>query len=200
MKCLWIYLTLLLLTVVQAHESVSPVQLAGVRPCVQTSSVQLGLEAVPVGADAEGIKQEVYSYLTRSLQRARVPFDDLCPGNPHFVLVSIYARFLDPETYLGFPPSSYTYLISGQLGMFSPQPTPETVLTPSLYATSVSEIFQAEGARALEQRLVLLGRAQVDDFLRHYHEANTVPLLFYGLFAALGTALVSLRLLPLLIR
>lgn len=191
---------LLVLFPVRAHDAAPPAQLIGVRPCVQTSSVQLVLEEVPLEIDTERVRRAVYDYLLRTLQGAGIAYDDLCPSSDTFALFGVYARFLDPQSYIGFPPSSYTYLTTGQLGRFSPQPTFDTVLTTPLYTTSLSEIFQADGADALSRRLVALGNGQVDDFVKHWLEANAVPPRMYGLFAALGALLAGLRVLPRLVR
>ncbi len=187
-----------------AHESLPLTMLAGVEPCVQTSSVQLGLEALPdevaADIDMDRIRREIYDYVRATFEREGIPYAELCPSSPSFVLFGIYARFLEPQSYLGFPPNSYTYLTTGQLGTFSPQPSLETALVPTLYSTSISEIVQAADATALTTQLTTLGRVQIEDLVRHWLEANRIPRLLYGLFAALGTALVGLRLLPLVIR
>lgn len=198
------FMMFLVSTLSWAHEAAPPVQLAGIAPCVQTSSVQLGLEDLPAEVksqvDAEQVRRDVHDYLIATFQRLEIPYGHFCPESPSFLLVGIYARFLDPASYVGFPTSSYTYLTTGQLGTFSPQPMVNTALVPTLYSTSVSEIFQAPDARALSQEIVSLGQTQVNDFVRHWLEANTVPRTLYLLFAVLGTALVALRLLPRLIR
>lgn len=181
---------------VWAHNAAPPAQLIGVRPCVQTSSVQLGLEASSLEVDAESVRRAVYDYLVETFTQLQIPYDELCPQNPSFVLLGIYARFLDPKNYVGFPPSSYTYVTTAQVGRFSPQPSLETVLSPARYATSASEIFQAADADALTQRLVALGKQQVDDLAKHWLEANAVSATAYLLFAGIGAALLALRGLP----
>ena len=178
------------------HGAPAP-QLGGVKPCLESASVQLSLEAVTLpGAETERVRAAIYEYLRGSLQKNNIAYDDLCSSSPSFVLLGLYVRYLEPETYVGFPPNSYTYVTTGQVGQFSPRPTTDTVLTPSRYAASVSEIFQAATSERLARRLIVLAQQEeVDTFIRTWLLANTLTTLRLLPFAALGLLLAGLRVL-----
>jgi len=125
------------------------------------------------------------------LEAGNVPYDTDCVASSGYVLLGLEARFLDPETYLGFPEDSYTYVTSAQVGSFIPDASIDTALPERRYTASASDILQAGTANALETHLTALGREF--GVLVVWSEANTVAPLSYLRFAALGPVLAVLR-------
>lgn len=178
------------------HGAPAP-RLEGVTLCANPSSVQLRLEAAPLPPEAnQRVRKVVFENLRGTLESCGVLFKTDCTGAQGYVLLNVYARFLDPETYLGFPAASYTYVTSAQVGAFVAAPGPETALPGGRYHRSASGIVQAPTAADLEARLVSLGDAQAEELARTYLEANPVALSRYLLFTGLGLALAGLRSLP----
>jgi len=176
-------------------------RLGSVTLCVAPSSVQLTLEPPPRVAESqivERVREAVLETLRGTLSAHAVPFETDCERAQGFVLLTLYARFLDPETYLGFPPDSYAYVSSAQVGAFVGAAGPETALPGGRYSASASDIVQAPTAAALEARLVALGEAQSRALARAWREANAPTGRAHLSFAGLGLLLAVLRALPLL--
>lgn len=108
------------------------------------------------------------------------------------MLLELYARFLDPATYVGFPDDSYTYVVITQVGSKPANPV-ETVLPAGRYAASVSDILQAATPENLAEQLVSLDNEQVRALAATWRAANVVPLRTYLMFAALGASFLALR-------
>lgn len=182
------------LSLVWADHGAPAPQLGGLTFCVAPSSVQLRLEGAtlpPVAA--RRVREAVIENLRQTLAAREVPFESGCDRAQGYVLLNLYARFLDPETYLGFPAASYTYVSSAQVGAFVADAGPETALPEGRYAASASDIVQARSARALEARLLALGDAQGQALTAAWLEANRVPRRSYLLFAAFALALLTPR-------
>jgi hypothetical protein len=177
------------------HGAPAP-QLGGVTFCVAPSSVQLRLEGAALSPAADRqVREAILKNLRATLTAREVPFETGCDRAPGYVLLNLYARFLDSETYLylGFPAASYTYVSSAQVGTFVADAGPDTALPEGRYAASASDIFQARSARALEARLLALADAQVQALATAWLEANAVPRRSYLLFAALALVLLTPR-------
>lgn len=181
------------------HGAPAP-QLGGAVLCVQPSSVQLRLEGASLPNAGQRVREAVLRTLQTTLETESVPYVTDCLTSEGYVLLDLYARFLDPKTYLGFPQGSYTYVASAQVGAFMADVPNGTALPESRYAESVSDIFQARTLGGLETRLTSLGETRVQALATAWSEANPVTLSGYLLFAALGLALASLRTLPCLFR
>ena len=130
------------------------------------------------------------------LEAENIPYDTGCATASGYVLLGLEARFLDPETYQGFPVASYTYVTTAQVGSFVPTRTP----IPR-YPKDVTRARRAKSFRrgppmcwwhasslSVRRRSVYLARA--------WSEANIVAFGSYLRFAALGLALAVLRALP----
>lgn len=112
------------------HGAPAP-RLGGVTLCVAPSSVQLTLEPpsrIVKPQIVERVREEIFETLRRTLEAPVVPFATDCERAQGFVLLTLYARFLDPKTYVGFQPDSYTYVSSAQVGAFVGAAGPETAL------------------------------------------------------------------------
>ena len=182
------------------HGAPAP-QLGGVTFCLNASSVQLETEAVTLSpAIHQTVRQKVLGTLQRRLETRRIPYTSDCLATRSYVLLSLYVRFLDPKTYVGFPENSYTYVISAQVGRFIRGVGAEAVLPERIYSASASDIFQAATPEKLGQRLATLGNAEAASLTRTWLEANAVSLNSYLLFAALGLSLVALRILTFALR
>ena len=189
------------LTPVWADHSAPAPQLGGVGFCLAPSSVQLETEAVSLSpAAGQRVREAVLKALQTQLETHNIPHASNCAASRSFTLLSLYVRFLDPKTYIGFPENSYTYVTSAQVGGFISDATAQTALPESLYTASASDIFQAATPGQLEQRLVALGEAEVRAVTQTWLEANTVALSRYLLFAALGLSFIALRILNTLLR
>ena len=123
--------------------------------------MRLELEDVTLpGALANGVITNVAETAQNTLASQGVPLRVACEGSEAFVLLELYARFLDPATYVGFPADSYTYVVTTQVGT-KPADMAETVLPAGRCAASVSDIVQAATAENLAEQLVSLGNEQV---------------------------------------
>lgn len=146
------------------------------------------------------VRGAVFRSLQRRLEARGVPYETECTTAQGYVFLELYARFLNPKTYLGFPENSYTYVTSAQVGAFITDVRYETALPKGRYAASASDIFQADTAGGLQEQLILLGEVQGGALIHTWLEANAVTFSSYLLFAALGLSLVALRVLPALFR
>ena len=184
---------LLILTPVYADHGAPPPQLGGVAFCLEPSSVQVRLEAAQPVAVVERVREKVLAVVEKMLEAENIPYDTGCAAASGYVLLGLEARFLDPETYQGFPAASYTYVTTAQVGSFVKGANPDTALPERRYTGSSSDIFQARTSEALETRLVALGQEEFGLLVRVWSEANTVAFGSYLRFAALGLALAVLR-------
>ncbi len=179
------------------HGAPAP-QLGGTVLCVEPSSVQVRLEAAwgvsSRAAVVERVRREVLAAFQELLEAGNVPYDTDCVASSGYVLLGLEARFLDPETYQGFPEGSYTYVTSAQVGSFIPDASIDTALPERRYTGSASDM-QAGTANALETHLIAFGREF--GVLVVWSEVNTVAPLSYPRFAALGPVLAVLRALAL---
>ena len=193
--------TLLLsaLTPVWADHSAPAPQLSGVTLCLELSSIRLETEGI-AQLDSERVRGAILDVLQRQLEAQNVLYTSECATSSSYILLNLYARFLDPRTYIGFPKNSYTYVTTAQVGSFVEDGTTETVLAESIYSASGSDIFQATTAERLEQRLVMLGAAEAEALTQTWLEANAVTLGSYLLFTALGLSFVALRVLSAVLR
>lgn len=184
------------LTPVWADHGAPAPQLAGVTFCLDAASVQLETESVTLSpVIRQSIRQAVLGTLKTQLETQRIPYTTDCPAARSYVLLSLYVRFLDPKTYVGFPKHSYTYVTSAQVGNAVKGAGAATVLPERIYTASVSDIFQAATPEKLGQRLVSLGNAEAESLTQTWLEANVVLLNSYLLFAVLGSSLIALRVL-----
>lgn len=176
-----------------ADHGAPPPRLEGVTLCLEPASVRLELEGVTLPrAFAGRVVEDVAEAAQTTLASRGVPVRTTCAGNEKFVMLELYARFLDPGTYVGFPEDSYTYVVTTQVGS-RPADVAETVLPEGRYAASVSDIVQAATAEDLSTQLVSLGNEQVRALAMTWREANVVPPGTYLAFAALGLSLLALR-------
>jgi len=198
-----VLVTLLLfgLTPVRADHGAPAPQLGGVTLCAESSSVQLETEGVALSRKASrSVRQTIFSALQRQLETQNIPYTSDCNTAKNYTLISLYVRFLDPQTYVGFPKNSYTYVTTAQVGSFVGNADAETVLPERVYSASASDIFQAETPEKLEQRLVSLGETEGAALTQTWVEANAVRPGSYLLFAALGLSFALLRVLPRVLR
>ena len=189
------------LTPVWADHGAPAPQLGGVTFCLDIASVQLETEALALSpALRHHVRQAVFGALRTQLETRNIPHTSDCSAARSYVLLSLYVRFLDPRTYVGFPKYSYTYVISAQVGNTVKGAGAETVLPERIYTASASDIFQAATPQKLGQQLVTLGNAEAASLTRTWLEANAVSLNSYLLFAALGLSFVALRVLAFMLR
>ncbi|ADI14195.1 conserved hypothetical protein [Truepera radiovictrix DSM 17093] len=191
-------LTLLLVTpLAQADHGAPPPRLGGVSFCTDRDSVRL--EVVGGAGERPGFAGDLAAralqHLRAALERAEVPHEEreVCAGERGYVALELYARFLDPETYLGFPEASYTYVAATQVGAHAPTRSPEGALPESVYVASASDILQAPSEAALAAELLALTDEQAQLLTRTWLEANVVPPGRFARFGALALALVLVR-------
>ena len=181
------------LTTALADHGAPPPRLGGLTLCLDRASVRLELEAttLPGPLTSRGVA-DTFHHATTTLTEQGVPLQTDCEQADGYVLLELYARFLDPETYLGFPADSHTYVVTAQVGK-KPAGAAETVLPNGRYAASASDIIQAATPESLAEQLVSLGGAQVQVLAATWRAANIVPARSYAVFAALGVSLLALR-------
>ena len=184
-----------------ADHGAAPPRLGGVRLCAAASSVQVSLEGVSWAEEADSseaearIRTAVLSSLTRSLVAAGIPHTTTCTGSGG-VVITLDLRYLDPETYLGFPENAYSYVSAAQVSTLERGAGADiapVTLSESRYSASASDIIEVAGAAELEAQALALGEAQITALVRAWLEANRVPARSYLLFAGLGGALLALR-------
>jgi len=189
---------LLALSLAWADHGAPPPQLGGTVLCVELSSVQVGLEAEAAPpAVTERVRMEVFSAMQARLETEGVPYRTDCAAVSGYVLLGLEAHFLDPETYLGFPKDSYTYVTTAQVGSFVGAAQPDTALPGRRYTGSASDIFQALTPGDLVTRLTGLGLDEFNLLVQAWSEANALTPGGVLRFAALGLALALLRAVPL---
>lgn len=174
------------------HGAPAP-RLGGVTLCLEPASVRLELEGVTLpGPLASRVVSDTAEAARQTLAAHGVPTRESCEGGGMFVLLELYARFLDPATYVGFPENSYTYVVTAQVGA-KPADAAETVLPGGRYAASVSDIVQAGTAEDLSAKLVALGNEQARVLAATWRDLNVIPARTYLMFAALGMSFLALR-------
>jgi hypothetical protein len=181
---------------VRADHGAPPPRLGGVSLCTDSDSVRV---EVVGGAEGAAILDELSE---RALQQLRAELSSAevahtgrgaCAGERGYVALELYARFLDPEVYLGFPEASYTYVAAMQVGTHASTRSPEGALPDSVYVASASDIFQAGSAERLAAELLALTDEQAALLTHTWLEANVVPPERLLLFAGLALALLGLR-------
>lgn len=181
------------LTTALADHGAPPPRLGGLTLCLDRASVRLGLEATTLpGPLASRVVTGAFDRATATLTGQKVPLRTNCERADGYVLLELYARFLDPKTYLGFPANSYTYVVTTQVGQ-KPADAAQTVLPNGRYVASTSDIIQAATPENLTEHLVSLGEAQARALAATWRAANVVPARSYAVFAALGMSLLALR-------
>ena len=109
-----------LLTTALAHGDF-PIHLAGQTLCLAPTSVALDFEEMDAARQAaarNGLLQTLRTVLTRVLSTANVNLEERasCADADAFVLLTVWVRYLDPRTYIGFGEDAYSYDLSLQIG------------------------------------------------------------------------------------
>ena len=112
-----------------------------------------------------------------------------CAGARAAVSLSVEARYLDPETYIGFPENAYTYVVTAQVGTLTDAAAEAGVQQP-LYSATTSDIVSLRGDAA---PLLSVANAVLADLAQAWREDNAVPLAHLLLLAGLGLVLAGVR-------
>ena len=179
------------------HGAPEP-RLGGVHFCTDAASVQ-----VTVQGEGEARRERLERRMSTEFL-AGLREQPTASGGPHrsdaeapctdgYVVLGVYARYLDPETYLGFPDASYTYVTTTQVGAYAATLTPETSLPESVYTASASDIVQAPTDEALRRELSALASLQGEALSQTWVAANVVAPFRYALFGVLAVGLVLAR-------
>ena len=98
-----------------------PIHLAGQTLCLAPISVALDFEEIDAARQAaarNGLLQTLRTDLTNVLYAANVDLEEQtsCADAASFVLLTVWVRYLDPRTYIGFGEDAYSYDLSLQVG------------------------------------------------------------------------------------
>lgn len=178
------------------HSAPAP-RLGGVALCTDGGSVRAEVVGAgeTQGAAVARLEAQALQRLREHLTRSAVSYRhaEACRGEGGYVVLDLYARYLDPETYLGFPEDSYTYVVSTQVGRYTSPLASDTTLAEGVYVAATSDILQAEGAAELQAQLLSLTDAQGQLLTQTWQEANLVPTQRLALFGALALVLALTR-------
>ncbi len=111
-----------------------------------------------------------------------------CAGQPAAVLLNLDARYLDPETYLGFPANAYTYAVNVQVGTFAGNEN--EALEEPRYATTTSDIVSLTDAEA---QLLALVEPSLNELAQVWRQGNVVSFAQHLTFVGLALLLVGAR-------
>lgn len=166
-------------------------QLTGTTLCVGPLSVQADVRG-PEGAAWPAAEPTLREHLETTLRRADVPYDlrESCARARAAVSLSVEARYLDPETYIGFPENAYTYVVTAQVGTLTDAAAEAGVLERPLYSATTSDIVSLQGDAA---PLLNVADAVLADLAQAWREDNAVPLAHLLLLAGLGLVLAGVR-------
>ena len=179
-------------------------QLGGQTLCLDASSVQVGLENVgaPQHRNARpqlerALRGALLNGLTASGVRHEVR--DSCRGSAAFVRLSVSVRYLDPQHYLGYGNSAYSYGVGLWVGTWLPPNQLQT--SPDRFNTFWSDIYaESRAGGPFEPVVVGRGEEQVRALAVAWHTDNppllarlkAAPPLWLGTVGALGGALLAL--------
>ena len=112
-----------------------PIHLAGQTLCLAPTSVALDFEEMDAARQAaarNGLLQTLRTDLTRVLSTANVNLEERasCADADAFVLLTVWVRYLDPRTYIGFGEDAYSYDLSLQVGTLEDVLGAESESTP----------------------------------------------------------------------
>ena len=124
---------------------------------------------------------------TLSRADVRHEVENSCEGRRAAVLLSLDARYLDPETYLGFPENAHTYVVSVQVGTLAD--TKDEVLEP-LYGATTSDIVSINDAEA---QLLLVVAPSLNELAQTWRRSNVVSPTQHLAFASLALLLAGVR-------
>ena len=129
--------------------------------------------------------------LEARLSRAEVRYErrKSCMGRAT-TLLSLEARYLDPETYIGFPENAYTYVVNLQVGTPAAVSTESFVLEKNLYGSTVSDIVSITD---MQPQFLTIVDSTVGDFVRAWQQDNKVPTAHYLTFAGIALLFVVAR-------
>ncbi len=150
--------------------------LAGTAFCVDSDSVRVVIKT-PVqqrGRTAETtITRRLWETLGTMLAASEVEVRDepSCRGADGYLVLSADARYLDPETYLGFGTDPYSYEVSLRIGAYVDREA--EMLRSIQYAARISDIYP-EGDRGapLEEEIVAQGRTLTHRLVGFWWEDN----------------------------
>ena len=172
------------------HGRIEP-QLAGTTLCTEPRSASADVSG-PEGEVPVSLKREMRIQLEAHLDRAEVRYEKRrsCVGQRATALLSLEARYLDPETYLGFPENAYTYVVSLQAGAPANAPTEGFLLEKNLYASTVSDIVSITD---MEPEFLTIVNSTVGDFAQAWRQDNIVPVAHYLTFIGIALLLALAR-------
>ena len=138
------------------------------------------------------LKRKMRAQLEAHLSSAEVRYErrESCAGQRATALLSLEARYLDPETYLGFPENAYTYVASLQVGTPVGVSTENFVLEENLYGSTVSDIIPIKD---MKPQFLTIVDSTVADFAQAWQQDNKVPTARYLTFAGAALLLIVAR-------
>ncbi len=167
------------------HGRIEP-QLERTTLCLEPRSVETEVSG-PGAPQTAPFKRELREQLEATLSRADVRYEvkGSCEGRRAALLLDLDARYLDPETYLGFPENAYTYVVSLQVGTLAE----DEVLEP-LYVTTTSDIISITDAEA---QLLFVVEPSLSELARTWRQSNLVSFAQHLAFSSLALLLVGAR-------
>lgn len=165
-----------------AHED-AEFHLAGLRFCVDPNSVQVRLE-MPNGERAVAGQRSLRQALRADLRNVlgatgvRADFAESCADSPTYTILTVEARYLDPESYVGFEPRSYAYVVYMQVGRHDGLASllENQLLPDNRYNAYTSEIYaEPEGGEMVEAFMVEPAETLVWKLAGFWWEDNPLP-------------------------
>ena len=165
------------------HGRVEP-QLAGTTLCITPASVQVNLIGpVKPGRLEQRLREELVSAL--SLAEVRFKKRASCVGEPAAFSLTLDARYLDPEQYVGFPENAHTYVLTTQV---------DDGLERVRYLATTSDIVALPAGETAE--LLTVADDPLADFVQVWRDDNTVSLRQQLVFVGVAVLLAMVRITP----
>ena len=168
-------------------------QLSGTTLCLDPLSVQVEVTGPRGEEQTAPLTGELRRRLEVALTRAevRVEVRPSCFGQPATLLLNLDARYLEPETYVGFPENAHTYAVTAQVGKLAETDT--LALEALLYSATTSDIVSVEENRELLE----VASPTLSELAQAWRRDNIISTGDYLMFAGLALLLVGARVLAL---
>ena len=182
------------LFVARADHGQIETRLEGTTLCIGPRSVSAAISGPEGEVQTAPLVRELLEQLEVTLKQTDVRYEVLesCVGSA-IVLLSVEARYLEPETYVGFPDNAYTYVVTAQVGTLTGASGEE--VEDTLYGRATSDIVSVSDRDA---QLLGIANPVMNELAQAWRQDNVVPLaqslIFTGLALLLVAARVALRL------
>lgn len=176
------------LFVARADHGHIETRLAGTTLCIGARSVSAVVSGPEGEVQTAPLVRELLERLEATLEQAGVRYEVLESCVTPTVLLSVEARYLDPESYVGFPDNAYTYVVTAQVGTLAGALSEEVEGTR--YGATTSDIVSVSDRDA---QLLGVAHPIMTDLAQAWRQDNIVPLAQFLIFAGLASLLAMMR-------